>query len=95
LRRRNIGASVHFIPIQLHPFFKKWADLPENQCPRALELYPRLVSLPLYPAMTEEEVCYVARSVREIVSQHSRRHSIRPPWNSEMEAGIQQEEARG
>jgi dTDP-4-amino-4,6-dideoxygalactose transaminase len=95
LRRRNIGASVHFIPIQLHPFFKKWADLPENQCPRALELYPRLVSLPLYPAMTEEEVCYVARSVREIVAQHSRRHSIRPPWNAEMEAGIQQEEARG
>ncbi len=34
LRRRNIGASVHFIPIQLHPFFKKWANLPENQCPR-------------------------------------------------------------
>jgi len=72
LRRRNIGASVHFIPIQLHPFFKKWADLPENQCPKALELYPRLVSLPLYPSMTQEEVSYVARSVREITLEFSR-----------------------
>jgi dTDP-4-amino-4,6-dideoxygalactose transaminase len=66
LQRKNIGASVHFIPIPFHPFFKKWADLPENQCPKALELYPRLISLPLYPAMTEEEVRYVARAVREI-----------------------------
>jgi len=72
LRRRNIGASVHFIPIQLHPFFKKWADLPENQCPKALELYPRLVSLPLYPSMTQEEVSYVARAVREITLENSR-----------------------
>ncbi len=72
LHRRNIGASVHFIPVPLHPFFKKWSDLPENQCPRALNLYPRLVSLPLYPAMTEQEVLYVARTVREIVNENRR-----------------------
>jgi dTDP-4-amino-4,6-dideoxygalactose transaminase len=76
LRRRNIGASVHFIPIQMHPFFSKWAKLPENQCPRSLELYPRLVSLPLYPAMSEEEVRYVASSVKEIVSEFSRRSFV-------------------
>jgi dTDP-4-amino-4,6-dideoxygalactose transaminase len=66
LRSRGIGTSVHFIPIPLHPFF---AQLPlrGDLCPRALELYPRIVSLPLYPAMTEEEVRYTARSVREIL----------------------------
>jgi dTDP-4-amino-4,6-dideoxygalactose transaminase len=66
LRSRGIGTSVHFIPIPLHPFF---AQLPlhGDSCPRALELYPRIVSLPLYPAMTEEEVRYTARSVREIL----------------------------
>jgi dTDP-4-amino-4,6-dideoxygalactose transaminase len=94
LRRRNIGASVHFIPIQLHPFFKKWADLPENQCPRSLELYPRLVSLPLYPAMTEEEVSYVARSVREIVAEHSKQNPLEGSWSRECEAGVTREEAR-
>jgi dTDP-4-amino-4,6-dideoxygalactose transaminase len=67
LRQKNIGSSVHFIPISLHPYFAPFAGLSHNQCPRALELYPRLVSLPLYPAMTEEQVIYVAASVKDIV----------------------------
>jgi dTDP-4-amino-4,6-dideoxygalactose transaminase len=64
LQRRGIGTSVHFIPIPLHPYF---AGLPlaRYQCPKALALYQRIVSLPLYPAMTEEEVRYVGRCVRE------------------------------
>ncbi len=66
LGRRGIGAGVHFIPIPLHPFFAPFAGRPENFCPRALALYPRLVSLPLYPAMTEAEVDYVAQSAREV-----------------------------
>jgi len=67
LRRKHIGASVHFIPVSLHPFFARYAGRPENHCPGALALYPRLVSLPLYPAMTEDQVEYVAASVKEIV----------------------------
>jgi dTDP-4-amino-4,6-dideoxygalactose transaminase len=67
LRARNIGASVHFIPIPLHPYFARLAKLPCNQCPRALKLYQRLVSLPLYPEMTEDQVLYVASTVRDIV----------------------------
>jgi len=67
LRNKNVGASVHFIPIPLHPYFAPYADLPQNRCPRALELYPRLVSLPLYPAMSEAQVEYVATTVKEIV----------------------------
>ena len=67
LKDKNIGASVHFIPIPLHPFFASRANRPENRCPRAMQLYPRLVSLPLYPAMSEEQVEYVVASVKEIV----------------------------
>ena len=66
LLQKNIGTSVHFIPIPLHPFFAAHAHRPENRCPRALELYPRLISLPLYPAMTEEQVHYVVAAVKEI-----------------------------
>jgi dTDP-4-amino-4,6-dideoxygalactose transaminase len=95
LRARNIGASVHFIPIPLHPFFKDRADLPENQCPRCLALYPRLVSLPLYPSMTEEELNYVARSVREIVTQFkTRRIALDRSWNPERRARVAQGRAR-
>jgi dTDP-4-amino-4,6-dideoxygalactose transaminase len=67
LRRKGVGASVHFMPIPLHPFFAKM-PLAEKPCPRALNLYPRIVSLPLYPAMSEEQVHYVAACVSEIVA---------------------------
>jgi dTDP-4-amino-4,6-dideoxygalactose transaminase len=66
LREKGIGTSVHFIPISLHPFFQNYADRPQNQCPRALELYSRLVSLPLYPAMSASQVEYVAETVAEL-----------------------------
>jgi len=71
LRQKGIGTSVHFIPIPLHPFFAR-LPLARHSCPHALELYPRIVSLPLYPAMTEEQVDYVAQSVREVL-QRARR----------------------
>jgi dTDP-4-amino-4,6-dideoxygalactose transaminase len=71
LRQRGIGASVHFIPIPLHQFFAR-LPLANYSCPRAMLLYPRIVSLPLYPAMTEEQVHYVAQSVREIVERSRR-----------------------
>jgi len=66
LRERGIGTSVHFIPVPLHPFFAEMS-LAREACPQALDLYPRIVSLPLYPAMTEEDVHYVARCVREVL----------------------------
>ncbi len=72
LRKKGIGTSVHFIPIPLHPFFRSFAQLPQNQCPRALELYPRLISLPFYPAMTGEQVCYVGDAVKEVARANRR-----------------------
>ena len=67
LRRRGVGASVHFIPISLHPYFSRmpWAT---HRCDQALNLYQRVVSLPLYPAMTEAQVRRVVASVKHIVA---------------------------
>jgi len=70
LRKKGIGTSVHFIPIPLHPFFAAFARRPENRCPKALSLYPRLISLPLYPAMTEDQVVYVAEKAKEIALEN-------------------------
>jgi dTDP-4-amino-4,6-dideoxygalactose transaminase len=66
MKAKGIGVSVHFIPIPLHPFFAAYASKPQNRCPNALALYPRLVSLPLYPAMTETQVEYVAATAKQI-----------------------------
>lgn len=66
LKARGVGTSVHFIPIPLHPFFASMAERPENRCPRALALYPRIVSLPLYPGMEPAQVEYVAQTAKQI-----------------------------
>jgi perosamine synthetase len=71
LKGRGIGASVHFIPIPLHRFFAR-QPLARYACPRARHLYSRIVSLPLYPAMTEDQVQYVAHSVREVLASSRR-----------------------
>src|SRR5580698_1591002 len=77
LRRKGIGTSVHFIPIPLLQFFAQ-IPLEEAKCPRALGLYPRIVSLPLYPAMTEEEVRYVAQCVVEILQRTRKVRFVAP-----------------
>lgn len=74
LRQKGIGTSVHFIPIPLHSYFARlFPDQSGYQ--RALELYPRIISLPLYPALSEEQVRYVAGCVRAIVA-HARKHTV-------------------
>ena len=76
LKRKGIGTSVHFIPIPLHPFFASLAQRTENQCPRALSLYPRMLSLPLYPAMTESQVNWVIESAKDIARKNRKMRMV-------------------
>jgi dTDP-4-amino-4,6-dideoxygalactose transaminase len=69
MRARGIGCSVHFIPIPLHPYYRKNLEL-RDPCGRALAEYPRLVSLPLYSTMAEGEASRVIEAVREVVSRN-------------------------
>ena len=71
LREMGVMTSVHFIPIPLLRFFAR-IPLDKYPCPHALDLFPRCVSLPLYPAMTDEQVEYVAGAVRDIVKRSAR-----------------------
>jgi dTDP-4-amino-4,6-dideoxygalactose transaminase len=72
LREKGVCASVHFIPIPLHPYYVSRIQGKENACPKALSLYPRLVSLPLYPAMSVEQVRRVIDTVKEIVWRYAK-----------------------
>lgn len=66
LRERGIGVSVHWRPLHLHPLYaRKWGWTPEH-CPQASSVWPRLVSLPLFPGMTKDEQHYVADVVRDV-----------------------------
>jgi dTDP-4-amino-4,6-dideoxygalactose transaminase len=70
LAERRIGASVHFIPLHRHPFYRNTYGYSENQFPVAESIYQGLVSLPLYPKMTDGDVADVVSAVREIVAAH-------------------------
>jgi dTDP-4-amino-4,6-dideoxygalactose transaminase len=68
LKAHNIGTSVHFIPVHLHPFYQERFGYRRGDLPRAEMIYDRIVSLPLYPRMTEADVYDVIHAVRHIVT---------------------------
>lgn len=66
LRKRNIGTSVHFIPVHLHPFYREHLGYRRGDLPTAEYLYDRIISLPLYPSMTDADVQDVIAAVTEV-----------------------------
>ncbi len=72
LAERNIGSSVHYIPIHLHPFYRdKYGYVPEH-FPVASSNYHRILSLPLNLRMTNEDVADVIEGVFDIVKSYRR-----------------------
>lgn len=72
LKIRNIGTSVHFIPIHLHPYYRdKYSYKPEDFLV-AYSSYLRILSLPLYPRMTDEDVADVIEAVLDIIERYKR-----------------------
>ncbi len=70
LKARNIGASVHFILIHLHPYYRdKYSYMPED-FPVAYREYQRLISLPLNLRMSDGDVEDVIEVVLEVVEQY-------------------------
>jgi dTDP-4-amino-4,6-dideoxygalactose transaminase len=72
LSDHNIGTSVHFIPLHLHPFYRDTFAYRPTDFPRATTVFERIVSLPIYPSMTEENVSYVSGKVRRLIQEHRR-----------------------
>lgn len=72
LKKENIGASVHFIPLHLHPFYRQVYGYRPEDFPAATRAFEQIVSLPIYPKMTESDVQDVIEAVRRIVAQHRR-----------------------
>ena len=63
LRRRNIGASVHFIPLHLHPYYRDTYGYAPSDFPIANREFLREVSLPIYSRMSDREVDEVIAAV--------------------------------
>jgi perosamine synthetase len=72
LKERGIGASVHFIPLHLHSYYRNKYGYKPADFPNATALSKRIVSLPLYPSLTNDQVDRIIESVHDIVKRFGR-----------------------
>ena len=68
LRNRDIGVQVHYIPVNSLSYYRELGHDPENT-PRALEEYRRLISIPCFPKMADEDIQRAADTVIDVVGQ--------------------------
>jgi perosamine synthetase len=68
LKAAGIGASVHWMPLHLHPYYREIFGYAPSACPSASAIYPELVSLPLYPDLTAKEVERVCNTLKQIIA---------------------------
>jgi dTDP-4-amino-4,6-dideoxygalactose transaminase len=72
---RKIGTSVHFIPIHMHSFYRDKYGYHPDDFPVANSAYQSMLSLPLSPSMTDQDVADVIEAVLDIRSQFARRRA--------------------
>jgi UDP-4-amino-4,6-dideoxy-N-acetyl-beta-L-altrosamine transaminase len=66
LRQHGVATQVLYIPVHLQPWYRQTYGYGRGKCPVAEAYYTRALSLPLFPAMTTEEVARVRKAVREL-----------------------------
>jgi len=72
LRSRGIGVNVHYIPVHLHPYYQERFGTGPGLCPVAEAAYERLLTLPLFPAMTDQDVERVIGEVAGVLRECAR-----------------------
>ncbi len=70
LRAENIGANVHYIPVYWHPYYRH-LGYQKGICPIAETAYQQILSLPIYPRMSDRDVETAVRSVGKVISYYA------------------------
>lgn len=70
LNERNVGTSVHFIPVTSMSAYTKRYDFKKDDFPNTEKHFERLISLPLYPTLSDEASDYVVAAVKDIVEKY-------------------------
>ena len=65
----NIGVNVHYLPVYLHPYYKK-LGYEKGLCPNAEELYDSMITLPLYPGMSNDDFYDVINAVNKVLGYY-------------------------
>ena len=71
LRAENIGVNVHYIPVPWHPYYQKQGYKP-GDWPSAENAYEKMITLPIWPGMTDNDTVDVIAAVNKVVSAYRR-----------------------
>jgi len=66
MRAANIGVHVHYIPVYWFPYYKS-LGYTQGLCPKAERWYEGALTLPLYPKMSDEDICDVVSTLKQII----------------------------
>ena len=69
LKKEQIGTSVHFIPVPMHPYYRDTFNYQKGDFPQAETTFERIISLPLYPKMSKQDTEDVIEAVKGIVER--------------------------
>ena len=70
LRGKGIAVNVHYIPVHLHPYYREKFGTGHGLCPNAEAAYEQIISIPMFPGMTDEDVEKVINVMQEIILQN-------------------------
>lgn len=70
LRAENIGVNVHYIPVYWHPYYNK-LGYGKGLCPVAEKAYEEIITLPLFPAMSDRDAEDVIKAVKKVLSAYA------------------------
>lgn len=68
LRQGNIGANVHYVPVHLHPYYRERFGFAPGLCPAAEAAYGEVLSIPMFPALANDDVHRVVEALSAAVS---------------------------
>ncbi|MGV8145774.1 MAG: UDP-4-amino-4,6-dideoxy-N-acetyl-beta-L-altrosamine transaminase [Alkaliphilus sp.] len=71
LRAENIGVHVHYIPVYYMPYYKQ-LGYKKGLCPNAESLYERIITLPLFPKMTNKDVDDIIKAVSKVITYYKK-----------------------
>lgn len=71
LQRENIGVNVHYLPVYLHPFYQE-LGYQVGSCPVAEKVYEGIITLPLFPSMTEKDIEDVIQAVHKVLVHYTK-----------------------
>ena len=74
LRAENIGVNVHYMPLNLHPFYQREFSYKEGDYPRAESYYERAITLPIFPRMTDKDIKDVIKAVEKVITCFSKKN---------------------